>query len=114
MADFVKLAEELDKIADGLESKGMIQEASELDVVSNTLERTASMELEAAKKKKWIQKAVSEKTEGDFAAWCKRNGFKGVCQACINKAAKTGGRAAKMALFAANVSGKYTYPKQDT
>jgi len=63
--------------------------------------------------KKWMQKAVTKKTKGDFTAWCKRNGFDGVCQACINKAAKVGGRAAKMALFAVNVSkGKYTYPKR--
>lgn len=66
-----------------------------------------------AKKKKWIQKAVSKKTKGDFGEWCKRNGFSGVSQACINKAAKAGGRASKMALFAVNVSkGKYHYPKK--
>ena len=65
-----------------------------------------------AKEKKWIQKAVSPKTEGDFTDYCKRAGFGGVSQACINHAAKAGGRPAKMALFAANVSkGKYTYPK---
>jgi len=62
--------------------------------------------------KKWIQKAISPETEGDFTAWCQENGFTGVCQSCINKAVEEGGRAAKMALFAVNVSkGKYFYPK---
>ena len=114
MADYVKLAAELDKISDKLEMGGLVKEASEIDVIANTLDRMASLDIEAAKKKKkWIQKAISDETEGDFGAWCKRNGFDGVCQGCINKAAKKGGRAAKMALFAANVSkGKYNYPKQ--
>lgn len=61
--------------------------------------------------KKWIQEATSEETEGDFEAWCNRHGHDGVTQACINEAAKQGGHAAQMALFAANVSDKYTYPK---
>lgn len=52
--------------------------------------------------KKWIQKAVSEKTEGDFGRWCKRHGFGGVNAQCIAAARKAGGRAAKMANFAAN------------
>ena len=65
------------------------------------------------KKKKWIQKAVSPQTKGDFGEWCKRHGFSGVCQECINLAARTGGRASKMALFAVNVSkGKYHWPKK--
>lgn len=65
------------------------------------------------KAKKWIQKATTKKTKGDFTDWCKRNGFDGVSQACINNAAKTGGRASKMAMFAVNASkGKYTYPKK--
>ena len=63
------------------------------------------------KEKKWIQKAVPEKNEGKFAEWCKRNGFKGVCQSCINKAISKGGSSAKMANFAINVSkGKYKHP----
>ncbi|MHA1395704.1 MAG: hypothetical protein ACTSRZ_19560 [Promethearchaeota archaeon] len=61
----------------------------------------------------WIQKAVKPSTKGDFTEWCKKQGFKGVCQECINLAAKKGGRPAKMALFAANVSkGKFTYPSK--
>ena len=35
------------------------------------------------KKKKWIQGAI--KKPGSFTAWCKRQGFKGVTQACIEK-----------------------------
>jgi len=71
-----------------------------------------------AKKKveeKWIQGIVTPKEEGKFAKWCKANGFKGgVSQSCINKAVSKGGKAAKMALFAVNVSkGKYKYPKKD-
>jgi len=72
--------------------------------------------IEAAKKRKekWIQKAVTEKTEGDFTEWCNRRGFKGVCQACVDKAVEVGGRPQKMALFAVNVSkGKYTYPSKE-
>jgi hypothetical protein len=71
-----------------------------------------SIEEELAKTKKWIQKAVTEKTKGDFGDWCKSHGHGGVSQACINAAAKAGGRASKMALFAVNVNkGKYYYPK---
>ena len=63
--------------------------------------------------KKWIQKATKPSTKGDFKAWCKSHGFGGVSQACINAAAKAGGRASRMASFAVNVSkGKYSYPKK--
>jgi len=59
--------------------------------------------------KKWIQKA--DVKEGGLTEWCKANGFKGVCQACINKAAKSGGHPAKMASFACNMANSpYTYP----
>jgi len=62
--------------------------------------------------KKWIQKAEPKK--GAFDQWCKDHGFKGVCQACIDKAAKAGGHAAKMALFATNMpNSPYTYPKKE-
>ena len=62
--------------------------------------------------KDWIKSAVNPEHAGDFTAWCKRNGFSGVTQAAINKAAKEGGHTAKMAEFAANVSkGRLTYPK---
>jgi len=93
---------------------GMENEINELkQKIEKELEELKIQSEELAVAKKWIQKAVSPKTEGDFEAWCKRQGFKGVCQECINKAAKVGGRAAKMALFAVNVSkGKYTYPKK--
>ena len=65
------------------------------------------------KEKKWIQKAVPESHEGKFGEWCKRNGFSGVCQECINKAVSAGGHAAKMANFAINVSkGKYHHPNK--
>ena len=105
-----KFIDVIDKIASDLESKGLLTEAMDLDVVSNTLEAEARKK----KEKKWIQKAVSEETEGDFTDWCKAHGHEGVCQECINKAAKAGGRPAKMANFAVNVSkGKYTYPETD-
>lgn len=107
MLNLQKVIESLDKIASVVQTKGLMEEAANLDIVSNTLEAEA-----AKKKEKWIQKAVSEETEGDFTSWCKRQGFEGVCQACIDKAAKVGGRPAKMANFAVNVSkGKYTYPE---
>ena len=83
-----------------------------LEKIDLELDEFKIIEEELAKVKKWIQKAVKPSTEGDFTEWCKRHGFKGVCQECINAAAKAGGRAAKMALFAVNVSkGKYHYPK---
>lgn len=62
---------------------------------------------------KWIKKAIPKSHAGKFGAWCKSQGFKGVCQECINKAAQKGGNPAKMALFAVNVSkGKYHWPKK--
>ena len=41
------LSKKLDKVASSLESKGMIQEATEIDEVSNTLDKQASNTLEA-------------------------------------------------------------------
>lgn len=64
------------------------------------------------KKKKWIQKAEPKK--GRLAAWCKREGFRGVNQSCINEAIGRGGHPAKMANFAINVSGKYCHPRKGT
>lgn len=59
---------------------------------------------------KWLQKARKSMerkgTEGDFGRYCKRAGFSGVNCACIARARKQGGRPAKMANFAANVTGK--------
>ncbi len=43
-----------------------------------------------AKKKsssKWIQNAI--KNPGSFTAYCKRKGYKGVTQACINEGKKS-------------------------
>lgn len=63
--------------------------------------------------KKWIQKAIEH--PGAFKKWCQSNGFDGVCQACINKAAKAGGHPAKMASLAATLSkGKYKYPSKES
>ena len=46
-------------------------------------------------------KRIEQKgTKGDFTAWCKRHGYKGVTNKCIQEALKAGGRAAKMAAFA--------------
>ena len=59
-----------------------------------------------SKKKGW------DKNNADLLKWCKSNGFKGVCQACIDKAVAQGGNPSKMANFAINVSkGKYSHPK---
>lgn len=70
-------------------------------------------EAKKKKEKKWIQEAVPESHEGKFKAWCKRNGFKGVCQECINKAIAQGGHSSRMANFAINVSkGKYKHPNK--
>lgn len=68
--------------------------------------------------KKWIQKAVPASHEGQFKTWCKKQGFGGVSQQCINKALskKADGKsqypdAARMANFAINVAkGKYKHP----
>ena len=63
------------------------------------------------KAKKWIQK--SKPKAGAFKTWCKAHGFGGVNQACVNAAAKAGGHAAKMALFACNMpNSPYHYPKK--
>ena len=60
--------------------------------------------------KNWIGEAISEKDEGKFAEWCKKHGFKGVCQSCVDMAlaekpdgSKKYPHAAKMANFAVNV-----------
>ena len=39
------------------------------------------------KDKKWVQKAI--KKEGSFTEYCKKRGYKGVTQACINEAKKS-------------------------
>ncbi|MBD3260458.1 MAG: hypothetical protein GF334_02055 [Candidatus Altiarchaeales archaeon] len=105
--DLKRIVDHIDKIATHLEEKKLLREATELDIISNTIEKIAK------KEKKWIQKAVSEKDEGKFGKWCKSNGFDGVCQACIDKAVAEGGKPQQMALFAVNVSdGKYTYPNK--
>jgi len=75
---------------------------------TNELARLLEQDYEAAK---WIQKAGVKK--GGLKTWCKSNGFSGVSQAGINKAAKAGGHAAKMAAFACNMpNSPYKYPKK--
>ncbi len=62
---------------------------------------------------RWMGKAFKKETEGDFTAWCKRQGYSGVCQSCISKAASVGGHAGRMALAAVNANpGKYHWPKK--
>lgn len=39
----------------------------------------------AKKAKKWIAGATPGKTEGTFTSYCKRQGFKGVTQQCVQK-----------------------------
>lgn len=79
--------------------------------------RRKSMETEAAKKKDdgkkkkdWIQKAVTPEEKGKFTDWCKKRGYKGVSQSCIDEAIAAGGKAAQMANFAISVSKKYKHP----
>ncbi|MEM1672167.1 MAG: hypothetical protein QXT86_08965 [Archaeoglobaceae archaeon] len=61
-----------------------------------------------AKKKKWLQEArkrMEEKgTVGAFTAYCKRKGYRGVTQECINEAKASGNPVLKKrAIFAENV-----------
>ena len=57
-----------------------------------------------ATKRKWIQKAVNPAHKGDFTAYCKRQGYKGVCEECIAEARKSGDKhLISMANFAANM-----------
>ena len=58
------------------------------------------MDNKLAEKKKWIQKAVTEKSKGKFTAYCKKLGYDGVTDQCIAHALKQGGHPAKMATFA--------------
>lgn len=103
MFDAGGMIERLDKVAGSLEEKGLVEEAEQIDVVSNTLE---AMDKEA----KW--KKSPDVKEGAFEKYCKNKGYEGVCQECINDAVKSGGHPQKMALYAVNVSkGKYHYPK---
>jgi hypothetical protein len=91
-------------LANRLDQLGMTKEAEYLDSLANKI----------AKKKKWMQNVVTKEERGKFGEWCKRKGYEGVCQSCINDAAKAGGEAAQMANFAVNASGgKYTYPKKE-
>ena len=100
------LLEQLVKLSNKLDKNRFYKEADLVDQIIMALAKKT-------KEEKWMQKAVPKKTEGDFATWCKRKGYKGVCQSCINDAVATGGHAAKMANFAVNASnGKYIYPKK--
>ena len=61
-----------------------------------------------AKKKKWLQEARERMerkgTVGSFTAYCKRKGYGGVTQACINEAKASGNPTlVKKAVFAQNV-----------
>lgn len=103
MLDTGEVVQRLDKLAQDLEEKGLIEEAEGVDVISNTLE-------DMSKEAKW--KKSPDVKEGAFEKYCKGRGYEGVCQECINDAVKSGGHPQKMALYAVNVSkGKYHYPK---
>lgn len=93
------------KLANFLDQIGLNQDA---DVVDHLIKK----ESKKNKKKKWIQGVVTKEERDKFGEWCKRNGFEeGVCQSCIDKAIAKGGKTAKMANFAINVSkGKYKHP----
>lgn len=61
-----------------------------------------------AKKKRWIQEAVermeAKGTKGAFTEYCKRKGYKGVTQECINEAKKSRNPILKKrAIFAENM-----------
>lgn len=62
----------------------------------------------ARKKDKWLQEArermEKKGTVGAFTAYCKRKGYRGVTQACIEEAKKSGNPTLKKrAIFAENV-----------
>ncbi len=69
----------LDKVAGSLEAKGLRSEAEQIDVISNTIEK------QAKRKGKWPKKLE----EGRFTEYCRREGFKGPCKACADKAMKS-------------------------
>jgi hypothetical protein len=59
----------------------------------------------AKKKEKWIQKIPLK--EGRFTTYCKKNGFKGPCQACADLALKSSDASVRgMANFWMNVAKK--------
>jgi hypothetical protein len=58
-----------------------------IDAIIFELEDLKIMDRELAEQKKWIQKAV--KKPGSFTAWCKKQGFDGVTNECIEKGLKS-------------------------
>lgn len=50
---FTKIVKLLDKIASSLETKGLVKEAEELDVISNTMEKEQGMPYPTELMKKW-------------------------------------------------------------
>lgn len=88
----------------------MIWQESLVDLVQRRKKIKKKEEKKMARKKggKWLQ-AARERMErkgtvGAFTAWCKRQGFGGVTQACINKAKASGNTTlVRRAVFAENV-----------
>ena len=105
-----KVVSYLSKIASELEAKNRPEEAGTVEVMASDIammdkdaqemvaaeeafiqtalneyaEADRQIEAAAKKKKKWVQSIGLKK--GRFTEYCKREGFKGPCQACAEKA----------------------------
>ena len=106
-----------DAIAEIMEMvTGMISGAVPLDMgVPIELAQVSQLEEEAEPLEKLAKGIEKRGTEGDFAEWCGGE----VTQACINRAAKEGGKRAKQASLAVTFSKAkgggptLTYPKKN-
>jgi len=70
------------------------------DEIALEAEIFKQIEEELEKEKKWMQKAVKKKNVGKTTAECKKMGYKGVTDECLNKLLKRGGKWARRASFA--------------
>ena len=84
-----------DDPADWLGPEGeYVQEVQRMKLTRSQLRKIINEVLDEAKEEKFMQKASDateeEGHEGIFSGWCKKQGFEGVNQSCINKAYKAG------------------------
>jgi methylthioribose-1-phosphate isomerase len=98
----------------GIEKKDSKKEVSDLkEAIDSELKQTKDGLVNLQNIKEVLQNVVNNNSEASFEEWSKRQGFKGICQESINKAALIGGFAAKKALFEVNKSkGKFYYPNK--
>ena len=87
-----------------------------MKITKRKLRRIIREVLEEAQPLQKLAKGVEERgTKGEFSSWC---GERGVTQACIDRAAKEGGKRAKQASLAVTFSKakgggpSLTYPKK--